>query len=165
MRRVLVVTAALPAAVVSGAAVAMVVALTAGGPDADPVVPLPPRIVDGAGTDGGGASGAGGYDTACPSGYRVGGAPPFYVAEPGQPMGDPTADVALARAERLVRRTVSGVNGTDAHLIAGRRVTKAADRADVVLVGPDGRPLARADVERAEDGSWTLAGSWACASY
>jgi len=72
--------------------------------------------------------------------------------------------VALARAERLVRRTVSEVTGTDAHLVAGRRLTKTADRADVVLVDSRGRPPAQARVERAADGSWTLAGSWACSS-
>jgi hypothetical protein len=82
-------------------------------------------------------------------------------AAPGEPMGGPTAAVALVRVKTLLQRELAGV---PEHAVAGRRRRARSARASVTLVDRDGDPLAQGEVEMAGDGSWPLAGSWACAS-
>ena len=60
----------------------------------------------------------------CPHGLASGGSPPFYGPAPGEPMGDPTAAVALARMETLLRRRLAGVREQavmDRRTATGRR--------------------------------------------
>jgi hypothetical protein len=98
------------------------------------------------------------YDSGCPSGYRV------TVGPPAAGRRDPTADAALARLERHLRRTVSGVDDGSAYLVTGRQVARTADRAEMVLLG-SGRRLAQAQAVRQADGTWRETALWACSAY
>jgi hypothetical protein len=101
----------------------------------------------------------------CPSGYvSTQSAPPDGSGAGAGPVGDRTPSAAIARLEAALRRHLAGVNG-GGFQVTGRQVTTGADRATVTLVGGGARPLARGEVVRAPDGTWTRGGTWACSPY